>query len=87
MNDNGHPIIGLAESYSSSILRKNNQGKRVECLGKRGESRWVPFAGDLCSYVDGFSLHAKVRINAIDRKGLEHLCRSSGNCESSLENG
>jgi len=25
--------------------------------------------------VDGFSLHAKVRINAIDRKGLEHLCR------------
>tara|TARA_Y100000294_G_C8544527_1_gene332553 strand:+ start:140 stop:1555 length:1416 start_codon:yes stop_codon:yes gene_type:complete len=66
---------GLAESYSSSILRKNNQGKRVECLGKRGESRWVPFAGDLCSYVYGFSLHAKVRINAIDRKGLEHLCR------------
>ena len=66
---------GLAQSYSSSIQRKNNQGKKIEHLGKQFDLAWRPYQGRLCAYIDGFSLHANVKINAHDRKGLEHLCR------------
>jgi hypothetical protein len=31
----------------------------------------------LCAEVDGFSLHAAVRIEAHERKRLERLCRQS----------
>lgn len=30
----------------------------------------------LCADIDGFSLHAAVRMGAHDRRRLEHLCRS-----------
>jgi hypothetical protein len=66
---------GLAESISTSIQRKNSYGKKVEELGKSFDLTWRPMEGELCSYKDGFSLHAKVRIGAADRPGLEHLCR------------
>ena len=29
----------------------------------------------LCAHIDGFSLHAAVRVEAHDRKRLEQLCR------------
>jgi hypothetical protein len=34
--------------------------------------------GPLCADVDGFSLHAAVRVESRDRKRLEHLCRYAG---------
>jgi hypothetical protein len=34
--------------------------------------------GPLCADVAGFSLHAAVRVEARDRKRLEHLCRYAG---------
>ena len=37
---------------------------------------WVK--GPLCADLDGFSLHAGVRVAAGDRKRLEHLCRYAG---------
>ena len=42
-------------------------------------TRSEPFVkGPLCADVDGFSLHAAVRVEARDRKRLEHLCRYAG---------
>ncbi len=58
-----------------------------EWIGLSGEARKVPYVGgsedavsmstlpDLCVAVDGWSLHATVRIRAGDRAGLEKLCR------------
>ena len=34
------------------------------------------FKQDLCADINGFSLHASVRCDAEDRKGLEQLCRT-----------
>jgi hypothetical protein len=66
---------GMAESISSSIRRKNNAGSRIEEIGKHFDVGWRPKEGNLCSYKDGFSLHANVSIKGFDRSGLEHLCR------------
>jgi hypothetical protein len=66
---------GMAESISSSIQRRNNKGNKILEIGKHFNTSWHPREGSLCSYKDGFSLHAKVLIAAKDRKGLEHLCR------------
>ena len=33
------------------------------------------FKQDLCADINGFSLHASVRCDAEDRKGIEQLCR------------
>ncbi len=53
-------------------------GKAVEHWGRRqgddgAPPRFIP--GELCCDIDYFSLHAKVRIAAHDRDGLERLCR------------
>ena len=44
--------------------------------------RWParePFAkGPLCAELDGYSLHAAVRVEGRDRDRLEHLCRYAG---------
>ena len=41
--------------------------------------RREPFVkGPLCADVDGFSLHAPVRVEGRDRDRLEHLCRHAG---------
>ena len=66
---------GMAESISSSIKRKNNRGGKIAEIGKQFDTLWRAKEGQLCSYKDGFSLHAKVVIATSDRKGLEHLCR------------
>jgi hypothetical protein len=66
---------GLAESYASSIQRKNNLGKKTEQLGKQFDLIWSPGKGDLCAYKDGYSLHGNVQIEAWDREGLEQICR------------
>ena len=69
---------GLAQSYSSSIQRKNNEGKKIDNFGKK-RNKFDPYLESrerkLCSDLDGFSLHAKEEIAAHDRVGLEHLCR------------
>lgn len=66
---------GMAESISSSIQRKNSEGRKIKEIGKHFNTRWAPKEGKLCSYKDGFSLHAKVCISASDRFSLEHLSR------------
>ncbi|MBK7645261.1 MAG: transposase [Planctomycetes bacterium] len=53
-------------------------GARAERLGRRREvefERPLFIPGSLCCDIEQFSLHAKVRIEAQDREGLERLCR------------
>ncbi len=50
-------------------------GRAVKRLGRRqadARPRFIP--GELCCDIDYFSPHAKVRIAAHDRDGLERLC-------------
>ena len=47
--------------------------------GSEKGTRNEPFVkGVLCADLDGFSLHAAVRVAAGNRRQLEHLCRNAG---------
>jgi hypothetical protein len=50
-------------------------GAGVERLGRRRDARPLFLPGELCCDMDGFSLHAKVRIDADDHAGRERLAR------------
>ena len=52
------------------------RGAAVERIGRRrAADRPLFLPGELCCDLERFSLHAKVRIEAADREGLERLCR------------
>jgi hypothetical protein len=55
----------------------SNDPRRVPYLGREEEGKgWVrPESKPFCAVLDGFTLHAGVRIRAGDRRGLEQLCR------------
>jgi hypothetical protein len=69
----------LAELYAASVQGRavlaEKAGSAVERLGHRREARPLFLPGELCCDIAGFSLHAKVAIEAHDRNGLERLCR------------
>ena len=65
-----------AASVQGRVALGPQSGRAVERLGRRQEDvrpRFIP--GELCCDIEHFSLHAKVRIGAHDRDGLERLCR------------
>ena len=65
-----------AASVQSRVALGPKRGSAVERLGHRqGDARPRFIPGELCCDIDYFSLHAKVRIAAHDREGLERLCR------------
>jgi hypothetical protein len=41
--------------------------------------------GELCCDVEQFSLHAKVRIEAADREGLQRLCPYGASVQPALD--
>ena len=71
----------LVELAAASVQGRAALGERA---GERDQrvgrgTRNEPFAkGPLCAEVDGFSLHAAVRVAGRDRDRLEHLCRYAG---------
>lgn len=68
--------LGAAAVQGRAALgeRAGERDQRVGC-GTRNE----PFVkGPLCADIDGFSLHAGVRVEGRDRARLEHLCRYAG---------
>jgi hypothetical protein len=71
-------LLALA---SAAVTGRGAQGERAgegDLRVGRG-SRAEPFVqGPLCAECDGFSLHAGVRVEAGDRRRLEHLCRYAG---------
>ena len=71
----------LAELSAASVQGRTALGERAgegDCRPGRG-TRNEPFAkGPLCAELDGYSLHAAVRVEGRDRDRLEHLCRYAG---------
>ena len=70
------PLLSAASIQGRSILGEES-GARVARLGvspERVRGRAV-VVKELCAELDGFSLHAAVRVEAEERSRLEHLCR------------
>ena len=71
----------LVELAAASVQGRATLGERAGEWDQRvgRGTRSEPFVkGPLCADVDGFSLHAAVRVEARDRDRLEHLCRYAG---------
>ncbi len=64
-----------AASIAGRVALGERAGQAFTRLGTRAvrEVAFVP--GELCAQIDGFSLHARVRVPPGDRGRLEHLCR------------
>ena len=60
---------------SQSVLNLVSTNQRPELIGKMYQSQFEEFAGKKCAYLDGFSLHANVKIPMNNRSALEKLCR------------
>jgi putative transposase len=74
---------GLAAIFGASITGRivtgPKAGQRLETFGdfqteQNPEERFES-SGSRCALVSGFSVHAGVAIRAVDRKGLERLCK------------
>ena len=71
----------LAELYAASVQGRVALGNRsgggagVERRGRLRDARPLFLPGELCCDLDGFSLHAKVEIEAHDRDAVERLSR------------
>ena len=64
-----------AASVQGRVALGENSGRPVTRLGRRRGHQPVFVPGELCCDVDGFSLHAKILVEAHERERLEHLCR------------
>jgi hypothetical protein len=53
-------------------------GARVWRLGSEPDAPWIASAGSHHAHLDGFDLHADLRVAGHDRRRLEHLCRLCG---------
>ena len=71
-------LLALA---SGAVVGRTVLGERAgegDVRVGRGTRAEAFVKGPLCADVDGFSLHAGVRVEGRDRRRLEHLCRSAG---------
>lgn len=75
-------LLNLEEIDSSenvieaqSVQNRDEFFKLPVPIGKVQETPFQEFKGYRCHYEDGFSLHAKIKIKAENREGLERLCR------------
>ncbi len=69
------PFLSSA-SIQGRVALGPEAGQRVERLGHTpGADSRSTASSDLCASLDGFSLHAKVRVAADERERLEHLAR------------
>jgi hypothetical protein len=60
-----------SESIQNKVDTFNKPGK----IGKLYDVSYEEFKGRKCSYIEGFSLHANVKILSHQRSALEKLCR------------
>jgi hypothetical protein len=68
------PLLGLISSASVQG-RSAHSGEPDQKIGRRRGAR-PDSPGELCSEIDGFTLHARTVIAADDRDGLERLART-----------
>ena len=67
-----------AASVQGRVALGQASGRPVTRLGRRREVQPLSVPDELCCDVDGFSLHAKILVEAHERERLEHLCRGPG---------
>jgi len=64
-----------AASVQGRVALGRDSGRPVTRLGRRRQVQPLSVPDELCCDVDGFSLHAKILVEAHERERLEHLCR------------
>ena len=65
----------MEHSFGREYLGESIGGKNAKKIGKLFNPPWAPPAGNLVSYVNGYSLHAGVRIGKNKKEDLEQLLR------------
>ena len=69
----------LAGITSASVLGQVALGRRASArvwrFGSEPDAPWIASTGPRHAHLDGFDLHADLRVPGHDRKRLEHLCR------------
>ncbi|HEX5054815.1 MAG TPA: transposase [Planctomycetota bacterium] len=69
-------LVVWLKTFSATDVRPDCQAERR--TGRARHAQRTVREGPLCADVDGFSLHAAVRVAARDRDRLEYLCRYAG---------
>ena len=64
-----------SDLHAQSVQNRDENFKLPIKIGKVSDPPFIEFKGTRCSYNDGFSLHANVKIFAHQRAELERLCR------------
>ena len=67
--------FSINQMLAQSAQNRDEKNQLPLALGKNCDPPFNEFKGTRCSYDDGFSLHANVKILAHQRDGLERLCR------------
>ena len=75
VEDNDLDLPELSLLKSESVQNKVDMYQKPRAIGKWGNAPFIEHTGRKYAYVDGFSLHANVKILAHRRSALERLCR------------
>jgi hypothetical protein len=62
-------------SVQGRVALGRRAGARLLALGRDPDALWAGAGGRRHAHLDGFDLHANVAVRAVDRDGLEQLCR------------
>jgi hypothetical protein len=62
-------------SVQGRVALGRRAGARLLALGRGPDALWAIAGGRRHAHLDGFDLHANVAVRAVDRDGLEQLCR------------
>jgi Putative transposase len=69
-------LAGLVSaSVQGRVALGARAGRRVRRLGDEADAEGVMSCGPRQAHLDGFDLHANVRVSANDRAGVERLAR------------
>jgi hypothetical protein len=65
----------MGASVFGQIALDPRAGARVWRLGADPDAPWITSTGPCQAHVEGFDLHAALRVAGHDRRRLEHLCQ------------
>lgn len=77
-SDGEQLLLELGAAAVQGVALSGERAGQHDVRVGRGTRDEPNVLGPLCADLDGFSLHAAVRVAAGDRKRLEHLCRYAG---------
>jgi len=76
-----------AASIAGSVFLDKREGVFVQKLGKVPDAPFFEFSGERCAEVEGFTLHANIRIDGRKRKHLERIQKPWSSHRSSSSRG